>query len=106
MALIINTNLTTQDGGSVPAGSLVKLETFFPMQGMNYNTNMKVWRDEQTYINGFSSFKPIEIPNLNFSTELTLEEYTGITPTVVQNKAMASLEQFVGEGNVDINWNF
>ena len=106
MALQINTTLTANDGGTVASGSHVKLETMFPMEGLTYFNSMRIWRNEQAYINGLSSFKPIEISNLNFETELTVEEYTGITPTDVHNHAKAYLEKYVGEGNVEIIMNF
>lgn len=106
MALQINTDLTTKDGGNVSVGSHVKLETNFPMEGLTYHNSMKVWRSEQAYNDGLSSFKPVEIPNLNFSTDLTVEEYTGITPTVVHNYAKAYIEQYTGADTVEIIMNF
>jgi len=106
MGLLINTGLTTSDGGSVASGSYVRLETYFPMKGLTYYTTLSVWRDQAAYTNGLSTVKPIEIPQLNFGTELTVAEYTGITPTIVQNNAKAYLEQYVGNGNVEITWDF
>jgi hypothetical protein len=105
MALQINTSLTTKDGGDVLTASHVKLEIYFPMEGTTYNTSMKIWRNEQAYIDGFAPIKPVEIPSLNFNTELPLEEYTGLTPIGVHIYAKAYLEKYVGEGNVEIIFN-
>lgn len=106
MALKINVAMTSKDGGVIYSGSHVKLETLFPMEGLTYHNSMKIWRDETAYLNGLSPVKPVEIPRLNFDTELTAEEYTGITPTIVTENAKTYLEQYVGEGNVEIIMNF
>ena len=102
MALQINTQLTSKDGASVPSGSYVKLEVYFPMEEDAYNASMKVWRNEGAYIGGLTSYRPIQIPKLNFQKQLTPAEMSGITPTQVHLDAKAYLETYVGEGNVDV----
>jgi len=102
MALQINTTLTASDGGLVSSGSHVKIEVMFPMEEDSYNANMKVWRNESAYINGYRSYKPMEIPSLNYNKELTPAEMTGMTQTQIYLDAKAYLEGYVGEGNVDI----
>jgi len=102
MALQINKNLTSKDGASVPSGSHVKMELYFPMTEDSYSVSMKVWRNEGAYIGGLTSYRPIEIPQLNFTKELTPEEMSGLTPTQVHIDTKAYLETYVGEGNVEI----
>ena len=106
MGLLINTGLTTSDGGSVASGSYVRLKTSFPLKGLSYNTTLSIWRSKQAFTDGFSTLKPVEIPQLKFPTKLSIEEYTGITPTIVQNNAKAFLEKYVGIGNIEITWDF
>lgn len=105
MALQINVPLTTKDGGDVLTAAHVKLEISFPMDGLTYNTSMRIWRSEQAYIDGFAPIKPNQIPMLSFDTEVPLDEYTGITPIQVHYYAQAYLEKYVGEGNVSIIFN-
>jgi len=102
MALQINTQLTGKDGASVPSGSYVKLEVYFPMEEDSYNANMRVWRNQGAYLGGLQSYKPIQIPQLSYDKQLTQEEMSGMTPTQVNVDAKAYLEGYVGEGNVDI----
>lgn len=102
MALQINTNLTTADGGSVAAGSYVKMELYFPMTEDQYSVTMKIWRNQGAYISNLASFKPLQIPSLNFTKNLTPAEMSGLTPTQVNLEVQAYLEQYVGEGNVTI----
>lgn len=102
MALQINKNLTTKDGGSVPSGSYVKMEVNFPMEEDSYSVLMRIWRNKGAYLGGLQSFKPIEIPNLFFEKVLTTEQISGMTPTDIYIDAKEYLEGFVGENNVDI----
>lgn len=102
MALQINTQLTSKDGANVPSGSYVKIEVFFPMEEDSYTATMKIWRTEGAYEGGLQSFRPIQIPILNYTRELTPEEMASITPTQVNIDAKEYLEGYVGDGNVTI----
>ena len=102
MALQINTNLTARDGGLVPSGSYVKMEVYFPMEEDSYTATMKIWRDQGKYTGGLTPYKPIEIPSLNYTREMTQEEMAALTPTQIHLDVQAYLEIYVGEGNVDI----
>lgn len=102
MALQINTGLTTADGGTVASGSHVKMELYFPMEEDSYNASLRIWRSQQAYTDGLASFRPVEIPNLNYNKELTPAEMSGLTPTIVHQDIKAYLENYVGTGNVSI----
>ena len=102
MALRINTGLTTVDGGKVTGSTYIKFDIYFPSETFNYVTSMTFYRNEQAYIDGLRPYKPIEIPRLGFDKILTVEEYTGLTPTIVHNHLKDYLEGFVGIGNVEI----
>jgi hypothetical protein len=102
MALRIDTNLTSMDGASVPSGSHVKMELYFPMTEDSYNVSMKIWRNKSAYVGGLQPYRPKEIPQLNFTKNLTPAEMSGLTPTQVHIDTKAYLETYVGEGNVDI----
>jgi len=102
MALQINKNLTSKDGASVPSGSYVKMEVYFPMEEDSVSVSMKVWRNQGAYIGGLAPYRPIDIPSLNYTKELTPEEMSGMTPTQIHIDTKAYLETYVGEGNVDI----
>jgi hypothetical protein len=77
------------------------MEVNFPFEGYSYNVFLQFFRSETAKNEGKASFTPVGV-NQNVKKELTLEEYSGLTPTIIHTQVMAELENYVGEGNVQI----
>lgn len=104
MSLTINRVLTTKDGGTVSGGSYVEFEAIFPAGVFEYNISMKIWRNLDAKNQNFRPLNGvIEIPDLNYSSELTLEDYNSLTPFVMHQRVKNYLENLLGAGTVIIN---
>jgi len=87
MGLIINTELTTADGGTVESGSALKFTALFPMKTNTTLDNenelifdLKVYRSETDFSDGKTFIrKVIEIPN-SYTVILTDLEFAVLTP--------------------------
>jgi len=80
MALKINEELNTPDGGVVASGSLVKFSTIFPEKGYNVDYNLSIYRSETDYDNGMSKIRRInEFPN-NYNLVLDQAGYLALDP--------------------------
>lgn len=104
MSLTINVGMTTKDGGTVATGSFVQFETFFPAGEETYNVSINVWRSETDRDNGMQQVRSIvDIPNMNFSDQLTPEDFDSLTPAVMHTYVKDYLEGFLGADTVVIN---
>jgi len=102
MALQINTGLTTTDGGSVSSGAYVIFTTRFPHRGLQYSVELLIYRSLAALDAGLQPIKVIEIPEYFYTKVLTEQSFASLTPIVVHNDVKKFLEDYVGEGNIEI----
>lgn len=102
MALIINTGLTTQDGGSVESGAYLIFSTRFPYRGLSYSVDMKIYRSLAALDAGYSSINVVEIKDLFFTEQLSEEEFISLNPILIHERVKTYLGRFVGESNIEI----
>lgn len=104
MSITINAPLTTSDGGTIPSGGYILFETNFPAGEFIYIVDLKIYRSQQAYIDGYKPVRSVkEIPSLNFQNNLTLESFTALTPSIIHNEVKAHLEQYLGVNTVVVN---
>lgn len=102
MALQIDTQLTTNDGGTVAPGAYAVFETYFPINATNYNINMRIYRDKAAFDADLRPIRGVqEIPRLSFEKEIT-GNIGDLTFADVNGAVVAHLETFVGTGNVSV----
>ncbi len=102
MALIINTQLQTRDGGTVETGAYVKFTPHFNMiESGVINFDLSIYRSEQALID---SKEPLRITNFsNGQTINILEaEVSTINNQVLHEKLKDKLEDILGEDTVTI----
>lgn len=102
MALRINQTITTREGFSVPSGTLVKFNTLFPEDTYDIHYNMKFYRNEDSYNNGESNYFPVEVNSMGYVENIPVNEYTGLTPTIVNQKLKDYLGGIYTGGTIDI----
>jgi hypothetical protein len=102
MALIINDTIETKEGFSVPSGTLVKFTTIFPDDSLDIHYNMKFYRNQTSFDDGESNYFPKELPSMGRVESVTMNEYTGLTPTIVHQKLKDYLGGVFTGGTIDI----
>lgn len=102
MALIINTGLTTTDGGTVESGSYLIFSTSFPARGLNYSIEMRIYRSLAALDAGLTPLRVVEIPEYYYTRQLNEQDFMNLTPVVIHNHVKEYVEQYVGVGNVTI----
>jgi hypothetical protein len=102
MALRINQTITTREGFSVPSGTLVKFNTQFPQDTYDVHYNMKFYRNEDSYNNGESNYFPNNLNSMGYVEIVSINEYTGLTPTIVNQKLKDYLGGIYTGGTIDI----
>lgn len=102
MALKINDTITTREGFSVPSGTIVRFTTIFPRGSYEIHYNMEFYRNQTSYDNGESNYFPVEPKSLGYVETVPVNEYTGLTPTVVNQKLKTYLEGIFTGGTIDI----
>ncbi len=102
MSLIINDTIKTREGFSVGSGTLVKFMTIFPEGKYEIHYNMKFYRNQQSYDNGESNYFPVDLSSMGYVIEVPENEYSGLTPTIVNQKLKSHLETIFTGGTIDI----
>jgi hypothetical protein len=102
MALQINDTITTREGFSVPSGTIVRFNTIFPSDTLEVHYNMKFYRNQTSYDNGESNYFPMEPQSMGYVETVAANEYTGLTPTIVNQKLKDYLGTIFTGGTIDI----
>jgi len=102
MALRINETIGTKEGFTVPSGTLVKFNTIFPYKDLEVHYNMKFYRSQASYDNDDMAYSPSALTSMGHVEVITLEEYTGLTPTAVHQKLKDYLGGIYTGGTIDI----
>ena len=102
MALLVNTGLTTNDGGSVASGAYIIFETYFPADATEYNINMRIYRDQASYDNDLRPINGvIEIPSFSFTKEI-VGNVGALTFADINAEVINYIEGFTGVGTVTV----
>jgi len=102
MALKINRELTTKDGGVVASGSCAVFSTQFPAIGYDYIARVQVYRSQAAKEANATPLDVVELTQLNFRKSLTLSDFAELTPIVIHDHVKAFLEDQLGSGTVEV----
>ena len=102
MSLKINQTITTKDGFTVPSGTIVRFNTIFPQGDYQAHMNMFFYKDQATIDNNGANYYPSELNSLGYVKDYTLNEFTGLTPTLVHVALKDYLETIYTAGTIDI----
>jgi len=102
MSLRINQEIQTRDGFTVPSGTIVRFNTIFPSGVYEAHMNMFFYKDQQTIDNGGFNYYPSNLENLGYVKSYTMNEFTGLTPTIIHVDLRSYLETIFTDGTIDI----
>ena len=101
MALQINTELNTRDGGTVATGAYVRLEVNFPAHGGEYNVTLNIWRNKAAYDEGKQQVRGIaDFQGHYVKAFQSPDDYNTLSPAVVHNTIKNEIELVIGVGTV------
>lgn len=101
MALKINTQLTSNDGGSVTAGTYILFTTYFPSMGLTYECRLNYYRNQDAFNNSFATYQPLNLANI-YTISLSEQEFANLTPIEVHTDLKNLIEAVTGAGTVEI----
>lgn len=102
MSLKINQEITTRDGFTVPSGTIVQFTTIFPRNVYEAHMNMFFFKDQETLDTGKSNYYPINMSNYGYVKSYSVNEFTGLTPTIINQNLKSYLSTIFTGGTIDI----